>query len=174
MRKRDFILSFLILFFLQLSKSKLILQLSASMSMSAVKGRINCCRLQWIPTQNLQHNIHTRKKKKRLNDQRRVCGKCLKLLFLWKSLLNYLMFTLIILPSTSADPQAFSFLKAHSTEGLNQTAWLLKITYNLQCKVVSGAYLHKLINMKIMGQFICSRKKMATDTESLVIIKEDE
>ena len=80
---------------------------------------------------------------------------------------------IIILPSTSADPQAFSFLKAHRTEGLNQTAWLLKITYNLPCKVVSGAHLHKLINMKIMGQFICSRKKVATDTESLVIIKED-
>lgn len=72
----------------------------------------------------------------------------------------------MMLPSTSADPQAFCFLKANRTEGLNQTAWLLKITYNLQCKAVSGAHLSKLINMKIMDQFTCSRKTMATDTES--------
>ena len=50
---------------------------------------------------------------------------------------------MIIPPSASADPQAFAFLKANRTEGLNQTPWLLKYTYNHQWKVVGVAHLYK-------------------------------
>ena len=109
MRKRDFTLSFLILFVLWLSQSKLILQLLASMSMSSVKRKINLTVASFSGFQPTIYSIISRPGKKKSNDQRRVCGKCLELLLLRNPLPSYLIVYLDYTSFNICWPSGFFF-----------------------------------------------------------------
>lgn len=80
MRKRDFTSLSSHPAFLLASKSKLILYLLASMSSCSVKGRINLIVASIRGFQPKMYSIISRPEKKKSNDQRRVCAKCLALL----------------------------------------------------------------------------------------------
>lgn len=133
--------------------------------MFSVKRKINVTVASLSGFQpKLYSMISKPEKKKKSNDQRRVCGKFLDLLLLSKPLPGYLI---VYLDYTSFNicSQAFSFLKANRT-GLHQTPKLLKKTCNHQREMVSAAYLYKLTNISSRKSWVnlFAQEKMATDT----------